>query len=469
MKALLLAALLPLAAEAQLALVSVAADGTETPVAPGSYYDFGPVTIGTTSTALLRIYNRGIAPVTVTSVATSGAGFTSSASPLPPHAIPGNSTQAQAMIVAVYFAPTQTLSCVVSCNASLTISSTAGTISTFLIGSGVPTLTVTSGAGCSSSTPFNWGNVTVGKSSTCTFTLANLNTQAVTVSSIVINGLGFTGPYGITSPLSIPPGQSASFSVNFTPPGALIYTGSLVVGTQSFPVTGTGQQPPLPTPTLQFDAASYASAQQGVLSVTIPGGAPVAATGYVNLTFTPSTPVVKDDSAIAFLANGARTIPFSVNAGDTTVLLNGQNSAVFQTGTTEGTLTFSLTTAAAIVGTAPVKQFSIGGAKVIIESTAASKQRTGFLDITVVGADNTYSAGAMSFAFSDTSGNAIGSAANADFTPIFKTYYGGQTAGSAFRALVSFPITGSTASIGSVTVTLTNAAGVATTGSLTFQ
>ncbi len=116
-----------------------------------------------------------------------------------------------------------------------------------------------------------------------------------------------------------------------------------------------------------------------------------------------------------------------------------------------------------------MKQFTIGGSKVLIDSTSASKERAGFLDITIVGADNTYSTGPMSFAFFDTSGNAIGNAESADFTSTFKTYYGGQTAGSAFRAVVSFPVTGSVATIGSVTVTLTNAAGTASTGSLTFQ
>jgi hypothetical protein len=167
--------------------------------------------------------------------------------------------------------------------------------------------------------------------------------------------------------------------------------------------------------------------------------------------------------------SGPTTIPFSLSPGATTALLNGQSSATFQTGTTEGTLTFTLTTAAAMTGSAPVKQFPIAGTKVMIDSTSASKERTGYLDITIIGSDNTYSAGAMSFSFFDTSGNAIGSAVSSNFTPAFKTYYGGQTAGSAFQALVSFPVTGSVSTIGSVTVTLTNAAGTASTGSLTFQ
>lgn len=464
MRALVFFALFPVAAEAQLALVSVAANGTETSV--GSSYQFGQVAIGSAASVQFRLYNKGSAAVNVTGVNLGGAGFTFEYPliqfPIP---IPGNSLASQSL----NFWVSLTATSVANFNASLTITATSGGLSTILFGSGVTAPTLTSGAGCSSSAPFNWGNVMVGNSSSCTFALTNSNPQAVTVSSISVNGLGFTGPVGVTAPFTLQPGQAASFSVNFAPPGALVYSGTLTIGPQSFQLTGTGEQALLPTPVLQFDAASYSSAQQGVLSVTIPGGSPVAATGYVNIAFTPSTAAVKDDSEIVFMAGSVRTLPFSVSAGATTALLNGQNSAVFQTGTTEGTITFTLTTAAAMTGSAPVKQFAIGGSKVIIDSTSASKERTGFLDITIIGADNTYSAGAMSFAFFDTSGNAIGAAASADFRANFKTYYGGATAGSAFQALVSFPVTGSVATIGSVTVTLTNAAGVTSTGSLTFQ
>ncbi len=462
MKAMLLL-LLPLAAHAQLALFAVTGT-TETSV--GSSYQFGPVAINTSSSVQFQVYNTGSTSITVTSVTLAGAGFTFEY-PLShfPQVIPAYSTMAQALSVWVSLTPTSAA----SLNASLAVNAASGGISTILYGSGVTAPTLTSNTGCAGSGSFNWGNATVGGATPCTFTLQNLNPQGVTVSSMVINGLGFTGPYGVTLPFTLQPGQSASFSVNFTPPGTAAYSGTLVIGTQSFGLSGTGQQALLPTPVLQFDSESYSSAQQGVLQVTIPGGSPVAASGYVTLTFTPSTAVVKDDSEIVFLANGSRTIPFKVSAGATTALLNGQNSATFQTGTTEGTMTFTLTTAAALSGESPVQKFAIGGTGVIIESTSASKERTGFLDITIIGADNTYSTGTMSFSFTDTSGNAIGGAVSADFTSTFKTYYGAQTAGSAFQALISFPVTGSVASIGSVTVTLTNAAGIANTGSLPFK
>ena len=240
--------------------------------------------------------------------------------------------------------------------------------------------------------------------------------------------------------------------MNFTPPAALVYTGSIAIGAQSFAMSGTGLAPPMPTPQFQFDSTNAGSGQQRVVTMTIPGGATVAATGLVNLAFTPSTPVVTNDTQIFFLANGARSIPFSVAAGATQVLLNGQASAVFQTGTTEGTITFSVTTAVALAGN-PTTKLAIPGASVMIDTTSASKQRLGFLDITVTGADNTYSAGPMSFTFFDTSGKAIGGPINADFTSTFKTFFAGQTTGSGFKILLTFPVTGSSAPIGSVTMT----------------
>lgn len=456
MKTLLLAALLPLAMNAQLAIYAVNGS-TETPV--GSTYQFGQIALNTTASMEFQIYNQGSTAVTIATMSLSGAGFKLTPPPLPV-SIPANSTQQQAATFAISFTPTST--------ATYSAFLQVGSLSVLFSGSGVMAPTLTSVSGCSSSAPFSWGGVPVNSAIPCTFALQNLNPEAVNVPSVTINGLGFTGPYGITAPLTIQPNQSISFSVNFTPLSAIAYTGFIAVGAQSYPISGTGQPALLPKPALTFDSSNIASAQQRILTMTIPGGSPIAATGYVNLAFAPSTAVVKDDASIVFLANGSRSIPFSVAAGATNVLLNGQSSATFQTGTTEGTLTFSVSTAAAMTGD-PTTELAIPGAAVTIASATANKERTGYLDITITGADNTYSAGAMMFSFFDTSGKAIGSTVSTDFTSQFKTYYSGDTAGSTFESLISFPVTGSVATIGSVTVTLTNAAGVISTGSLTFQ
>lgn len=456
MKTMLLIALLPLAAEAQLSLYAV--NGT-TLTSVGSTYQFGEVPLNTTLSVQFQVYNTGATPVSVNVTTLAGAGFMFEYPPVVPYVIPPNSTASMAENIWVSFTPTSTA----SFSANLQI----GSLSLILFGSGVNAPTLTSVSGCSGNGPFSWGNMPSGSAATCTFALQNSNPQAVSVANIAVNGLGFSGPVGVTAPLTLQAGQSASFAVSFTPLQAILYSGTLTIGTQTYALSGTGQPSPLPAPSLTFDSGPFASGQQRVLTMTIPGGSPVAATGYVNLAFTPSTAVVKDDSEIVFLANGARNIPFSVSVGATTVLLNGQNSATFQTGTTEGAITFTVTTAAAMTGD-PTATISIGGAPVIIDSTTASMEVLGSLNITITGADNTYSAGAMSFSFFDTNGNPMDTA-SADFASSFKTFYGGASAGSAFIALVSFPVIGSVANFGSVTVTLTNAAGVSNTGSVTFQ
>jgi len=454
MKKLLLLALLPIAAEAQLVIYTVSGN-TQTVV--GSTYQFGQVGLASTSTVQFRVYNTGNAAVSV-NVTLGGAGFILNSQALP-FTIEPNSTLSQTLNFAVAFTPLSTA----SYSASLQVNST----SIILLGSGVAAPTLAATAGCSGS-PFNFGSVQAGAASTCAFTLSNFNPQAVTVPSIAVNGLGFSGPAGVTAPLTLQAGQSVSFSVTFAPQAAIVYNGTLAVGAQTYSLTGTGISATLPTPVLAFDSGAFASAQQRVLTMTIPGGSPVAASGYVNMTFTPATAVVQKDTEVAFVAANATSIPFTVAAGSAQVLLNGLGSAAFATGTTEGTITFTVTSTSLLAGD-PTTKVTIPGAPVILDSMTASKERTGYLDITIAGADNTYSAGQMSFVIADTTGKTL-TTASADFSAQFKSYFAGvNNAGSAFSATISFPVIGSVTDIGAVTVSIVNDAGTVSTGSLTFN
>jgi hypothetical protein len=459
MKALLLIALLPLVARAQLTLFAL--NGT-TQISVGSTYQIGQVPLNTTFNVELQVYNTGTAPVSVTVTTLAGDGFTFEYPPVVPYVLPPQSAAAETIWVS--FTPTSTA----SFSANLQI----GALSVILFGSGVTAPTLTSVAGCSGNGAFNWGDVPVGTSATCTFSLQNLNPQPVVVASVVVNGLGFNGPVGVTTPLTLEPNQAASFAVSFTPLQPILYSGTLAIGTESYALAGTGLPPPLPAPVLTFDPGPFSSGQQRVLTMTLPSPAPIAATGYVTLAFTPSTAVVADDSTIFFVAGSVRTLPWSVSAGATSVLLNGQGSATFQTGTTEGTITFTVTSPQIPGGPLTAPPIIIQGAQVIIDpsSTTASKEVLGSLVITITGADNTYSTSAMSFSFFDTSGSPIQSPPITGIAAAFKSYYATVNGGgSTFVAQVTFPVVGSVATIGAVTVAITNAAGVSNTGSLTFQ
>src|SRR5437870_3825279 len=74
----------------------------------------------------------------------------------------------------------------------------------------------------------SFGNISVGSSSTQTVTLINSGAASVTVSQARVSGTGFSNN-GLTPPLTLPPGQSSTLTVRFTPQAAGRVTGSLSV------------------------------------------------------------------------------------------------------------------------------------------------------------------------------------------------------------------------------------------------
>jgi hypothetical protein len=323
----------------------------------------------------------------------------------------------------------------------------------------------------------DFASVPFGKTSGCNFSLQNPYAQPLVVSSITVTGNGFQLSNLPSLPATVAPGFATAFAIEITPAcGTSTYSGTLSVGTpgltQTFPLAAAAFAPPVPKPNFSFNPTTFASGEQVTLTMNLPSPYPCPAlfAGYVNLAFTPGTNPATGDPAIVFLPGSTRTLPLSLNANGTQISMNGQPSAVFQTGTTAGSLTFSVTTTGVQLSADPTTVVTIPPAAIAIQTAAASNQILGSLNVEVTAVDNTYTAGVMSFTFFDTSGKAIGSGAvNADFTSAFKTYFAGHESGGAFLMNVSFPVTGNQLDVGSVQVTLTNSAGHTQTGSLAFQ
>ena len=159
-------------------------------------------------------------------------------------------------------------------------------------------------------------------------------------------------------------------------------------------------------------------------------------------------------------------LPFTVAAGATAITINAQPNIVFSTGTTAGTLAFTVDPGIFGLSGSPSMSLTAAPALIALSSTGATS-RANELDVVIGGFDNTYTIGVMSFAFVDRSGAPITSL-SADFTANFKTFFAGQTAGSSFLMRASFPVTGDVSQVGGVNVTLTNAAGAVTTPRLNF-
>jgi hypothetical protein len=275
----------------------------------------------------------------------------------------------------------------------------------------------------------------------------------MTIATFQVTGSGFQVSTGPKAPFKIAPGDTAAFVITFSANAAGLYTGTLAIETRSYVLTSAVFSAPLPKPLLEFDAGPIQSAQQRRLTMRLLTAASASASGSVNLAFLPDTTVTPDDPAVVFMATGTRSLPFSVIQGSTQISIGGQPSAIFQTGTSAGRIRFTVT--GITTDGDPTTLLTIPASPISLD-TATATRRTGNLDIQLIGFDNTYSAGVMTFTFTGASSQSI----RADFTPEFRTFFTNTKAGSTFQVRLSFPVTGDTSGIGGVDVQLNNSAGV---------
>ena len=194
--------------------------------------DFGSLTVGSTQSQSVTLTNTGASSVTVSQAAVSGTGFKISGI-----STPLSLDASQSATFTVTFSPQATG----TVDGAVTITSDASN----------PTLTMAlSGTGISmgtlglSPTSLSFGSVTVGSKQTLSETVTNSGGSSVTITQIGISA-GFTLS-GITTPLALAAGQSASFSVSFAPQtagtvnGSITVTSTAVDSTLTIPLSGTG-------------------------------------------------------------------------------------------------------------------------------------------------------------------------------------------------------------------------------------
>jgi len=221
---------------------------------------FGNVTVNTAATLSLTLTSSGTSPLTVSSAAITGAGFSSVAQSLPVTLNPN-----QSMTLQVQFDPTATG----SASGQLTISSnsTSGsTTSVTMSGTGTaanPQLTV-------SATSLSFGSVTVNTATTQSLTLTSSGTTPVTVSSAAISGAGFT-IVGGGFPVALNPMQTLTLQLQFDPTTTGALTGQLTVSSNS--TTGSSA-------VVSLSGTGTAVAHEVDLSWNAPVGSPDPVAGY---------------------------------------------------------------------------------------------------------------------------------------------------------------------------------------------
>lgn len=450
--ALLLAACAP-AALAQLQLTEVAG-GTERPVA--AVFSLGSIDAGESAAALFRLRNTGTATVPFTPISVLGTAFLLIAAPQPATLSPQG-----AFDFTISFQPPAA--------GSYSATLQASGITVLLTGVAVPALTwqmITSAGPQPLGSPVDFGGILLGASRSIRFAVLNQTPQAMVVPAIAVSGADFKLDGDSPSGTLLQPLASASFAVMFTPTVAAPRSGSLAAGSHTYDLAGTGQAPPMPKASMTIDAGNSRSAQQGAVAVTLDAPSPVAASGTVSMSFAPAPGTFSAPSAdptIAF-ASGGLTSAFTVAAGDNRAYFGVQPSATFSTGTTAGTITFTLA-----FGTAASQQaVTIAPAAVGLTTVQATRQAAS-ITVQAAGFDNTRSAGKLSFTFYDAAGNPIPPGTIAvDSSADFSNYFRGSALGGTFSLTAVFPVTGNSSQVAAFELDMTNAAGTARSGRVAF-
>ncbi len=451
----MIARLLPLAvllcapAFAQLQLLQF--DGsTETPVT--QIYQLANVAPGDNIETRFRVRDFGAGSININNLSVAGVGFRISSQPSLPYILaPGAFVEFK-----VLFSPTGTG----SYSANLLVN----TISVTLRGTVLATAVLSNGpTALPAGSTVNFGTTEPGTTLTQTLTLSNASAVSVTVPSVVVTGTDFSGPIGIATPLVLAPGQSVPFTVSFQPSTAQPSTGTLRIDQRSFLLSGTGVNPPLPKATIRLTQSGISS-RQAKVSIQLAAISRVAGSGTLTMNFQSNVAGATDDPAIFFLSGPKRAATISIAAGDSVAKFGTQEDLTFQTGTTAGTITFTLK----LPNDLQQITFAVAPAPIGFD-TVNGTRRVNDLDVNLTGFDNTHSASQIAFTFYDRGGKILlPGVLRVDVTPDFRRYFDSSTTGGSFLFRATFPVTGDATQVGGVDVEMTNSAGVTKTQRITF-
>jgi Abnormal spindle-like microcephaly-assoc'd, ASPM-SPD-2-Hydin len=263
---------------------------------------FGSVTVGNSVQQTVTVVNDGTTDVNVSQVSVAGSGFQVSGI-----ATPITLTSTQSTTFTITFAPQSSASN--SGTVTITSNGLNPSLTMGLTGTGVGVV----GALGSNNSSIAFGSVTVANKQTVSETVTNNGGTSVTISQVGVSGTGFSMS-GITTPVTLGSGQSATFSVSFDPPSAASDNGSLTVTsnasnpTMTVPLSGTG----VAAATGQL---SVTPSPLGVGSVTV--GTSGTASGSLTASGSSVTVTAVGTNNSAFSVTGL-SLPVTIPAGQST-------------------------------------------------------------------------------------------------------------------------------------------------------
>jgi hypothetical protein len=233
------------------AVISVSGTGIQAGITltPGSA-NLGSVTVGSSNSQTFQVSNPGNGVLTITAANVSGTGFSTSGLTLPLSVNPGQSSTFNAV-----FQPSAA-------------GSVTGSISLVSNAPGSPTAIGLSGTGVAatelltfSTNSIAFGSVNDGSSSTQGVTVTNTGNSNVKITGIAVSGTGYTLS-GASTPVTLTPTQSTTFSVIFSPttagslPGSVTVTSNATGSPATITLSGTGVQQTTHTVGLTWTAST---------------------------------------------------------------------------------------------------------------------------------------------------------------------------------------------------------------------
>jgi hypothetical protein len=234
--------------------------------------NFGQVMVGKQSTQQVTLANTGNVAINITQITISDPHFSVTGAKLPMAVGIGESAN---LTVAVNATVAGNLS------ATLTAQGDQGS-APVVVKLAATAVNAPSSSLSLSATAINFGTVTVGSKGTSNLVLTNSGSSALTISMLTVSGVNFTVS-GITTPATIPAGQSAQVGLTFSPAASGNISGSLTITsndptnpTLTVPLSGTGTttaQPGLTITPASFNFGSVVDGQtkSEMITVTNPG------------------------------------------------------------------------------------------------------------------------------------------------------------------------------------------------------
>ena len=457
-------------------------EGVATAVAPSQVITLPEAVIGDKSSLSVRVQNAGNADGVISVISVQGTGFQLSDVPfLPVTLAPGAS-----VAFTITFTPAQPgwSSARLKVGADTFDVRGAGLGPQLAFAYTISEITTT----VQSNGSVIFTPVQVGRTASLRFFVINNGTAPATVNSISVSGTttAFTVSDVPALPLSVSPGATAMFTVQFAPTVTGTITATLKVDTQSFTLSGSASSPdPLPAYKFEAPAVSQEPMQQPQIALTLAAPYPLALSGTLTLAFFSNAEVPSTDASVQF-AVGGRTVNFTIPANATkAVFQNNATQVRVQTGTVAGTITItpSFVTDAGIILTPtnpPALNLVIPASAPRVLGVEVSATTATSITLLVRGYSTARSVTKMDFQFTPTAGENVSTTSLS--LPVegnFLSWYQqaqSQQYGSLFTATIPFTLQGDVKNVTrvadtlqSVSVTLTNRQGTSAAQSVSLR